>query len=373
MEKNILELIQDPVAFSAFVNENMKTSSYKVGWDEEMSVEYEPSNNWSAATADYARAMLGTVIADNADRVKHDLPSIGEISGTLARMGDEWQMDNDRLKRYYYMENRFRERSVNLTDTQKLQQYKNIVKYLFEPYELAAIAPHRRILAQYLEGLSDGQVTLTKTNNTGGIVWSKPLPNGIRKFKLRPTDVVWSTATLSTMDVITVLKYIEDEADKAGKTVIKHRISKSTAALICQCDQFKKLIGLTNNAWKTEMTPGIGLNTINQYLASINGTGFAPFEVIDEKGILSDGTSFSMFKDGRISAMCADRVAVLKVSDPLELVDPVPNKLYTSYVDNLISQWRTEKGRYVGYEMFAYPAFTGKNDVLICDVTQKEA
>lgn len=373
MSKNILELIQDPVAFSAFVNENMKTSTYKIGWDAEMSVEYEPSNSWSAATADYAAAMLGTVIADNADRAKRSMPSIGEISGTLARMGDEWQMDNERLKRYYYMEDRFRGRSVNLTETQKLAQYRNIVKYLFEPYELAAIAPHRRILAQYLEGLSDGQVTLSKTNNSDGVVWKAPLPNGIKKFKLRSSDVVWGTSTLDTMDVLAVLQHIEEEAGKAGKTVIKHRVSKATAALICQCAQFKNLIGLNLGKFKTDTTPGIGLDTINQYLASINGTGYAPFEVVDERAVLANGTSYSMFKDGRISAMCADTVAVLKVSDPLESVDPVPNKIYTSYVDNLISQWRNEKGRYVGYEMFAYPAFVGKNDVFICDVTAKES
>lgn len=372
-ERSILEFIQDPIAFGAFVDENMKNSTYKVGWDAEMTVEYEPSNNWSAATADYARAMLGTVIADNADRPKHDMPSIGEISGTLSRMGDEWQMDNERLKRFYYMEDRYRRTLPSLTDTQKNAEYKRLVQYLFEAYELAAIAPHRRILAQYYEGLSDGQVTLTKLNNDRGVIWSQPLPNGIKKFNLRASDTVWNNTTLESMDVLAVLQYIEEEADKAGKTVIKHRISKGTAALICQCDQFKKIIGTTFSTHKTDVTPGIGLNTINQYLASINGTGFAPFEVVNEIGTLVDGSSFSMFKDGRISAMCTDRVAVLKVSDALEYLDPVPNKVYTSFNDNLISQWRNEKGRYVAYEMSAFPAFTGRNNVFICDVTQKEA
>jgi len=372
MEKSILERIQNPKNFSAFVNENMKASTYKIGWDAEMDVEYEASNNWQAATANYAAAMLGTVIDTNSDRVKRDMPSIGEISGTLARMGDEWQIPNDRLKQFYYMENRFRQNSVNLTEEQKKSQFSRIVKYLFNPYELAAIAPHRRIWAQYLEVFSDGKVTLTKTNNEGGIVWSKPIEI-IKKNLLPANHVVWNTSTLATIDVLAVLKFIEETADKAGKRIIKHRISKATAALICQCSQFKNLIGLTPGKWKTETTPGIGLNTINEYLAAINGTGFAPFEVVDERGFTADGQSFSLFKDGRITAVCAERVAVLKVSDALESIDPVPNKVYTSYVDNLISQWRNEKGRYVAYEMFAFPAFTGKNDLLIFDVTQKEA
>lgn len=368
---NILELIQNPRAFDAFVNENMKTSTYKIGWDKEMDVEYEASKNWAAATADYAAAMIGTVIDKNSPRPKRNMPNIGELSGAMSRIGDEWQIDNDRLERYYFMLNRFNDRSANMTNEQKAVQYAKIVKYLFNPYELAAIAPHRRVLAQYLEVLSDGQVTLTKTNNEGGIVWSESLPI-IPKNKLRSTDVVWSLATLATMDVISVLQHAEDVADAAGKTVIKHRVSRATAALICQCDQFKKLIGTNFSKNATLTTPGIGLDTINSYLSTINGVGIAPIEVVNERGVLSNGTSVSMFKDGRLVSQCAEKVAVLKVADSLELIDPIPNKVYTSYNDNLISQWRGEKGRFVGYEMFAFPAFVGKNDVFIFDVTQKE-
>lgn len=373
MTKSILELIQNPLAFDAFVNENMKRSTYKLGWDTEMDVEYEPSKTWTAATADYAAAMLGTVIGKNAGRPKHDMPSIGELSGAMTRIGDEWQMDNERLEKFYYMEGRFRERMTNMTATQKKSEYEKIVKFLFNPYELACIAPHRRIAAQYYEGLSDGQVTVTKTNNQGGIVWSKPIPIGIKKNKLRSTDVIWNKASLATMDVIAVLQYAEEIAEATGRTVLKHRVNKATAALICQAHQFVKLIGQTAPSFKTDTTPNaVALTQINMYL-SLVGTGIAPIEVIDEKGILPSGTSFSMFKDGRIASMCSPRAAVLKVSDPLETIDPVPNKVYTSYFDNLISQWRNENGRYIGYEMFAFPAFTGKDDVFILDVTQKEA
>lgn len=365
----ILEQIQKPRAFDAFINENMKTSTYKVGWDTEMDVEYEPSKNWAAATAEYAAAMLGTVIDKNAERPKRDMPPIGELSGTLARMGDEWQIDNDRLERYYFMENRFRERSVNFTKEQKREQYAKIVKYLFNPYELAAIAPHRRIWAQYLEGLSDGQITLTKTNNNGGIVWSSAINIGITKNILRSTDVVWNTDNPTTMDVIGVLQYAEDIADAAGKTVIKHRVSKATASLITQSKQLKDLVQFNLGKITTRTaTPALGIDTVNIYLQAI---GLAPIEVINEKGILNTGTAVNMFKDGRLVSMCAPRVAVLKVSDPLETVDPIPNKVYTSYKDNLISQWRNDKGRYVGYEMFAFPAFVGNKDVFILDVSQK--
>lgn len=364
----ILEQIQNPKAFDAFINENMKTSTYKVGWDKEMPVEYEASKAYAAATAEYAAAMLGTVIDKAAGRPKRDMPSIGELTGTLARMGDEWQMDNDRLERYYFMENRFRDKQKNMTETQKLAQYKQLVKYLFNPYELAAIAPHRRILAQYWEGLSDGQVTLTKTNNIGGTVWSTGLTNGISKTILPASAVVWSTATIATMDVLGTIQYMEDEVDKKGKTIVKFRVSKATASLICQSTQLKSLIGIDLGKIKAATTPVMSIDLVNQY---ITGLGHAPIEVINDKGILSDGTAVSMFKDGRLVAMCADQVAVLKVSDPLESIDPVPNKVYTSFSDNLVSQWRNDNGRYIAYEMYAYPVFTGNKDVYILNVSTK--
>lgn len=367
--KRILEIIQNPVAFGAFINENMKASTFKIGWDAEMDVEYEASKTYSDITAEYAAAMVGTVIDGRAGRPKRNLPSIGEISGTIARMGDEWQIPNERLEKYYFMEDRFRNKAKNFTETQKKAEYAKIVKYLFNPYELASIAPHRRILAQYLEGLSDGQVTLTKTSNDGGIVWEAALPNGIAKNKLRSTDVVWSSATLETMDVISVLKYNESLAEAEGKTVIKHRMSKATASLVAQSKQFKALIGMNLGKIQTLTSPGIGIDTINLYLASID---VAPIEVVNHIGRYATGASFSMFKDGRIASMCAPRVAVLKVSDPLEAIDPVPNKVYTNFADNLISQWRNDNGRYVAYEMYAFPAFTGKSDVFILDVTAKE-
>ena len=206
----------------------MKTSTYKIGWDAEMDVEYEASKTYQAATAEYAAAMLGTVISEGAGRPKRDLPSIGELTGTIARMGDEWQIPNDRLERYYFMLGRLRDKAKDLTDTQKRSQYQKLVKYLFNPYEIAAIAPHRRILAQYWEGLSDGQVTLTKTNNKGGVVWGS-LTNGIiRRTCLKAAlcgklHLPWMCLAQSNLNL----------ADSYGKTVVKFRVSKATASLIC--------------------------------------------------------------------------------------------------------------------------------------------
>lgn len=362
----ILETIQSQKAFDAFVNENMKTSTYQVGWDKEMSVEYEASKAYAAITADYAAAMLGSVIDKSAARPKRNMPTVGDITGTLMRMGDEWQIDNDRLERYMFMEARFRDKMKSFSNEMKATQYASIVKYLFDPYEKAAIAPHRRILATYWEGLSNGQHTMTVTNNKGGVIWSTALANGITKIKLAAGATTWTTSNLTTMDILAGIQYLEDYCETQGRTPIKYRCSKATASLITQSKQLKDLIGISLGKVRTLNTPGLSMELVNEYLI---GLGHAPIEVINDKGVLQTGTATTMFTDGRLVAQCAEKVAVLKVSDPLETIDPVPNKVYTSYFDNLISQWRNDNGRYVAYEMYAFPVFTGMKDIYILDVT----
>lgn len=370
MDKDrILQQIQERKKFDAFINENMKTSTYQIGWDKEMTVEYEASKSYSAMTAAYAAAMIGTVIDKHSERPKRDMPDIGELTGSIIRMGDEWQIDNERLERYYYMENRFRSKMKDLTEEQQMAQYKAIVKYLFDPYEKAAIAPHRRILAQYWEGLSDGKITLTLTNNKDGLVWTAGFSTGIAVHKLPKDSVIWSASNVDTMDVLAGLHYLEEKADEAGKTILKFRISKATASLILRSKQLKQLIGLDLGKVKTATTPLLNLNLVNEYL---RGISVAPIEVVNDRGVYSDGTAFSMFKNDRVVAQCTDKVAVLKVADPLETIDPIPEKVYSSYKDNLISQWRDTKGRYVAYEMFAFPVFTGKDDAFILDVSQAD-
>lgn len=365
----ILEQIQKPRAFDAFVNENMKNSTYQIGWDKFMDVEYEAGKSFQAATADYAAAALGSVIGAQSSRPKRNLPPIGEIAGTLARMGDEWQLPNDLLERYYFMERRFRDKLHSLSEGQAQAEYEKLVKYLFDPYERAAIAPHRRILAMFLEGLSTGSVSLSKTTNEGGTVWSTALSTGISVSKLPKGDKTWCEANIATMDVIKTLTDLKDKADDNGRTVVKFYVSPKTASLICRSSKLAEVVGLQVGRVKTSATPVLSRSLLNEYLAAID---LPEIEVINEKGRYANGKPFNMFADGRVTAVCADKVAVCKVSDPLELIDPVPNKVYTQYNDNLISQWRNDNGRYVAYEMWAYPVFTGASDAFIVNVTEAE-
>ena len=62
-----------------------------------MPVEYG-IKDFKAMTADYAACYVkGTVIDKNAGRPKRDMPNIGDLIGSIARMGDEWVGINDQV------------------------------------------------------------------------------------------------------------------------------------------------------------------------------------------------------------------------------------------------------------------------------------
>ena len=107
----------------------------------------------------------------------------------------------------------------------------------------------------------------------------------------------------------------------------------------------------------------LSVEQVNTYLRSV----LLPTISIepDRFVVLADGTSVNMTVDNRVVFQCAPNVAVMKISDPLELVDPLPGKTYSTYDDNLVGYWRDNSGRHTDYDMWAQPVFNGINDYFI--------
>lgn len=357
---SLLHKMLDHKVFSVFVNENMKNSTYKAFWKDEMEVEYEASKSFKASLADYAAAVAGSVVDKNSDKPRHSMPTAAELTGSLARMADEWQMDNDRLDHYLYLENRYRNQFGSLGivagDSRSEEQFRKMIAYLFNPYEKAAIAPHKRIDLMYFEGLFKGTITITKNNNSkSGITDSVDL--GVKSFGT--SYGLWSNPEAKPLNDI---EDICEKAEAMGKSVMRIRMSRAT---------FRQMMATTQMAGKFRLdiaagvvtSPIVSPDVVNQYFESIS----LPTIVVEAPKpiLLANGTSVNAIPNNRVVFQMADKVAVLKVADSTEMVDPLPNKVYATVDDNLVGQWRDSKGRFIDYEMWAYPAFVGKNDFFI--------
>ncbi|GAB3701421.1 hypothetical protein GCM10027592_29500 [Spirosoma flavus] len=361
--KSIIEEILEPEGFDAFINEQMKLSTYVPEWEKEMDTDYSESKAFNEVIGTYSAAYAASVVEKNADKPLQNMPNLGELNGTLARMADRFQLDNDRLDRVLFLEGRYRGRAANLTETQKLSEYGKITKFLFDPYEKAAIAPHKRIDQLYFQGLSDGKFTVSLANNPKGIQFELPL--GIPTYQIQNGGVAW--VTVATSKPVQDILYVQNILRGKGKIVTKLQMTPNTFQKIAGSASVKNLYTLKVPAG--EIAPGgiVTLDMINQYFGVI---GLPAIELMEKFLAKPDGTAENMFKEDRVVFRTANKVAKLLIADTVESKLPLPNRVYTTYKDNLISQYRTEQGQFIDYEMWGLPIFTGRDDFAILKVDE---
>nr|GFB65276.1 hypothetical protein [Tanacetum cinerariifolium] len=205
------EILQDKDQFRVFIDENMRLSTYVPLWKSEIpdsEIDFSASKQFSTYTAEYGRAIISSMIEKNADKPLKNMPTLGQITGSIGRMGNRWQLDNDRLQKLYEMEGRFRDKSASYTAERRNSEWLKMVTFLFNPYEIAAIAPHKRLDFLYYEGVSNGTLTVDLENNPDGIQYD-PIDLKIKKYGVK---VVWNQANASTMDVVGDLRAAVDSA-----------------------------------------------------------------------------------------------------------------------------------------------------------------
>lgn len=359
----IIEQISKQNNFDTFIQEEMKTSTYKSeSKNEFISIDHEPSKSYQAFAAAYAAAMAGSIVDKNANKPQHSLPKADTIIGAISRIADEWQMDNDLLDHYLYLEGRYKSRYSTYTEEQRIAEYKKLCDYLFKPYELAVIAPWKRVDMIYFEGLYNGTRSVSLTNNSkSGVTYSIDL--GTKKFKTLTAK--WGEANATPIDDIEqIVRY----AESIGKTVLKIRMPRSTYAAMCKATQIASNFTLVLSKSRVVAQNIVPISSVNEYLESL---GLPQIEIEKPKMVtLPDGTSYNMIPTNRAVFMLAEKVAVLKVAESVEAVDRLPNKQYSVYDDNLVGQYRNSEGRFIDYEMWATPVFTGKKDYIILNADE---
>lgn len=356
---SILKQLLDPKSFQTYIDGNMKTSTYKALWKNEIKqIDYCGAKVYQANLAEYTAAMAGSVIAKNAAKPVHHMPDFGQLTGSIGRYGDEWELDSDYLDQMHQLEGRYRDVSGrNYTQAQLNEQYDKLIEYSFRPFERAVIAPHKRLDMLYFEGLYKGTQTVSRTNNAKANV-SYTFDLGIKQLTVTTN---WGEDASTPF---TDIKMLKDEAKKKGRKILKLRMSENTFYKMCKAKEIKDTFKL--NLGAIQLNPAVPMLTteqINTYLRSI----LLPTIQIDEDQFvtLPNGSTINLIADDRVVAQCADMVAVMKISDPLELTDPIPQRSYSSHDDNLVGYWRDNTGYHVNYDMWAQPVFNGLNDLFI--------
>lgn len=366
----IIDLLNTKEDFQVFIDENMKLSTYVPLWKKEISeVEFSANQNFSTYTAEYGKAIAASMIEKNAEKPLLNYPTAGKISGSIGRMGNRWQLDNDRLRTMYEMEGRFRDRSASYTAERRSAEWLKLVKFFFDSFEMAAIAPHKRLDLLVYEGISNGTLTIELANNPLGIQYD-PIDLGVKKFGT--LGAVWNqqNAINGTMHGMQDLRAFQDLMQASGRSVIKFRMTRVTFNQLAYSFQYNDSIKL--NLGKISMNPEVGLSLadVNTILA---GADIAPIQLESQIIAIDEDTDVNAFHDNRIVAVLGENVAKMIVSEPLEAIDPVPGKIYTQYEDNWISSYRDNNGRYVENEMWASPIFSNTRNIGILKTDRTQA
>ena len=359
---SILKQLLDPKSFQTYIDTNMQTSTYKALWKNEIKqIDYCAAKVYQANLAEYTAAMVGSVISKNGEKPVHHMPDFGQLTGSIGRYGDEWELDNDYLDQLHQLEGRYRDiEGRNYTQASLNAQYDKLIEFSFRPFERAVIAPHKRLDLLYFEGLYKGTQTVSRANNAKANV-SYTFDLGIKQLTVGTN---WGEENATP---IADIKTLKDEAKIKGRKILKLRMSENTFYKMCKAKEIKETFKL--NLGTIEVNPAVPMLTVDQvnvYLRSI----LLPTIQIDEDQFvtLADGTTVNLISDDRVVAQCAENVAVIKISDPLELTDPIPNVSYSSHDDNLVGYWRDKTGYHINYDMWAQPVFNGLNDLFILKV-----
>ena len=356
---SILKSLLDPKSFQSFIDENMKTSTYVAAWKKEISdIEYCAAKIYQARVAEYTAAMVGSVISKNGEKPVHKMPDLGELMGSVGHIGDEWELDNDYCDQLHYLEGRYKDLSgKNYTQAQLNDKYDKLIEYAFKPFNRATIAPHKRLDMLYFEGLYNGTQTVSRANNVKANV-SYTFDLGIESVT---SSINWGEENATPFADI---KKLKDKAKANGRKILKLRMSENTFYKMCQAKEVKDTFKLNLGTLQVNPSvPMISVDQMNIYLRSI----MLPTIQIDEDNFvtLADSAKANLIVDNRVVAQCAERVAVMKISDPLELTDPLPNVSYSSYDDNLVGYWRDKTGYHVSSDMWGQPVFNGIHDLYI--------
>ena len=360
---SILKQIQEPKAFEAYIENGMKTSTYKALWKEEITqIDYEAAKQYKATLAEYGAAIAGSVISKNGEKPVHRLPDFEDMFGSIGHLGDEWELDNDYLEQLYYLEGRYRNRKAGYTEAKNREEYDKLIEYSFRPFDRAVIAPHKRLDMLYFEGLFNGTQTVSRQNNLKANVTYK-FGLDVKKFQCLKGSKIWGDPESKPIeDIRAVVKY----AKSKGRTIQRVRMSEDTFFNMCQSNEIKDTFRLNLQTVTVQASvPLLSVDQVNIYLRSVM---LPPISIEPDRFVeLANGVPFNMTVDNRVVFQCAQTIAVMKIADPLELVDPLEGKVYSQYDDNLVGYWRDKQGRHVDYDMWAQPVFNGINNYYILE------
>lgn len=342
------QLMDDGKLFKAFVDQVMKNMTYVPLWKQFMGWEYTPTLTFQAYLATAGAAVAGSVINFGAGKPVRTRPTIGQLSGTLGSIGDVFQMDALTIRKVLELEERIEKNEAAVAD---------LFNFIYGDFEKAIIAPHKRLDHWVLGGMSNGVVTVDLANNPDGVQFEIDL--GITTYPVY--GGAWSLST-TTHTPLADIRATMDARRVLGQIPTTMHMSRNT---------FNKLIKSAElGVFSLEMKQGIRTNALNYITVDMVNTYFSALglpniNIIEAPLALPDGTVVYPFADDRVVFTNGGPLGTMQYSYALEQRAPKVGKTYATVDNVLVASYDNNEGRFLEYELNAFPAFTAYKQIAI--------
>jgi hypothetical protein len=342
------QLMEDGKLFKAFVDQVMKNMTYVPLWKQFMNWEYTPTLTFQAYMATQGAAVAGSVINFASGKPIRKRPTIGQLTGTLGQIGDVFQMDALTIRKILELEERIARNEAGISD---------LFNFIYGDFEKAAIAPHKRLDHWVLSGMSTGLVTVDLANNPDGVAFEIDL--GITSYPVYGGS--WSLTT-TTHTPLTDIRAVMDARRVLGQIPTTMYMSRNTFNKMVKSAEFGVFSLEMKQNIRTNALNFITVDMVNTYLSAL---GLPNIVIIEAPMALPDGTVVYPFADDRVTFVTAPNLGTMQYSYAIEQRAPKTGKTYATVDNVLIASFENNEGRFLEYELNAFPAFEGYKQIAI--------
>lgn len=356
MSATFNQLMENGKVFTAVVDNVMKRSTYNALWKRFFSWVYTPTLTFQSYLANSKASAAASVISWASGKPIRTRPTVGQLTGTLGQLGDQYQMDAQVERQMLELEERIRRGEANVDA---------LYEFISNDIEKLVIAPQKRLDMWAYGGMSTGKITVDSTNNPDGVQFEIDLQIPAYETKGAP----WAIGT-TTSTPLTDIRNVLDTMKASGYIVSTMMMSRATFNKMISSSEFKNVFKLEFGRLKVDTVNVVTPNMVNTYLA---GVGLPAIEVVEDVVALPDGTQVYPFADDVVVFSVGTTIGEMQYTYSIEQRNPRPHKVYSNYDNVMLATWLNDKGRFSENELNAFPAFTNYKRMARLDTSTQES
>jgi hypothetical protein len=349
-QETLLQILEKGKEFKLFLDTIFTLNSSSIVWKRFFAWDYTPTLTYQAYVANAKVAAAASVINFGAGKPIRTRPTVGQLNGTLGTLGDIFQMDALSMRKFMELEELLNKQGGDL---------KRLYDYLVPDFQAAVIAPHKRLDIWALQGASTGKITVDTDNNPEGVQFEIEL--GISKYSQQGAQ--WDMDETGSTP-LTDIRHVLDRMKAKGRPLQKMHMTRATFNKMVASNEFKSVFGLNFGKLVVNPVNVVTLDMVNTYF---QGVGLPIIELMEYAVELPTGEAINPFSDNRVLFTSSDRWGSMQYTYANEERMKEAGKTYSSVDNVLISYWVANGGRFLGYELNAFPAFEAYQNMAILE------